>query len=184
MLFSNVVTAFCFLSSTVALPILSPRDTTVPDQAFRRILGKMKPLDDAMKRIRMGVGDPGEQTVNLLALDWDLQQELKESAKSVRRIQELSMVEASSLLTTMSQLPLLATSIANGWIQWKPMVVAGQKEKDVRGQLKDDADALSEFADALNGKVPKVALIQGVGSTWKSSLTSPMEKAVKEYERR
>jgi hypothetical protein len=181
---SNILTALCIASSTIALPILSPRDMTVPEQAFRRIINRMKPLDDAMKRIRTGVGDPGEQTVNLLALDWDLMQELRDSSRKIRAIPELTTFEATSLLTTMNQLPTMATSIANGWIQWKVMVVAARKEDDVRKQLKDDADALLEFADAMNGKVPKAALIQTVGSTWKSALTATIDKAVRSYRKR
>jgi hypothetical protein len=184
MLFRSVVAAFCVISSAIALPIVSPRDVTVPDQAMKRIVNRLRPLDDAMKRIRTGVGDPNAQTMNLLALDWDVQHEFRESAKLVRKIPDLSTMEATSLLTAMNQLPSMTTSVAGGWIQWKPMIAAAQKEREVLRQLRDDADALNEFADALNGKAPKVAMIQTVGSTWKSALSASYDKAVKEYERR
>jgi len=181
MLLGKVVAALCVFGSVTALPSLSPRDLTVPERAIRNVLDRMKPLDDAMKRIRNGVGDPTAQTMNLLRLDWDVLYELRESSRKIRAMPDLAQLEATYLLTIMYQLSTMASSIANSWITWKPMVVAANKEREVKSQLRDDADALSELADALNGKAPKASVVQALGSAWKSSLTATIDKAAKGY---
>jgi hypothetical protein len=181
MLLGKIIAALCVVGSVTALPLLSPRDTTVPERAFKSVIDRMRPLDDAMRRIRNGVGDPVEQTMNLLRLDDDLLRQIRDSSKRIRAIPELTQVEASYLLTSMYQVSTMASSIATSWITWKNMVVAANKGPDVLRQLSEDSDALLELADAINGKAPKAAAIQSVGSMWKSTLTAPIDKAVKEY---
>ncbi|KAF2423464.1 hypothetical protein EJ08DRAFT_682238 [Tothia fuscella] len=146
---------------------------------MNRIISRTKALEDAMKRIRNGVGDPKAQTVKLLALDWDMMDEIRQSSREVRRGPELNLAEATSLLGMMRQIMTLTTSATDGWMRWKPMVEAAKLEQDVLKQLKNTWEASATFCDTMNDKGPAVA--RQAGTTYKKELQAVIERAIRLY---
>ncbi|KAF2432045.1 hypothetical protein EJ08DRAFT_648431 [Tothia fuscella] len=183
--FPTLFAAVCLVGSVVAAPVeLASRDSRVIDAALKRVSAAMKKLSDEMKVQApwrpKGGADPNKQTITLLALDWEIGEELRYQTDLISRGPNVNIVEATALTNQLNAILPSAQSITDGWNELKPMIKAANKRNDVYQQLKKDSIATKGFSDAMQSKMPYIA--QPIGSLYKGSLVSIVETAVADFE--
>jgi hypothetical protein len=183
---TKIFATLCVVSSAVAAPVAAPRNKEVIEEALRRISTRMKNLRDGMKPMipwnRRTGADPAKQTIQILALDWEIGEELRLSTDVVKNARgaDVNVFESTALISQINAVAAIAQQIVDNYNDLKPMIKAAKKENDVYQQLKKDSINTKAYSEAMNSKMPYIA--QPIGSALKNSLVNIVETAVADFE--
>jgi hypothetical protein len=182
MQFTNILSILCVLSTALALPTTThQQDITVISAAMRRVNASLKKLDNALKASSNLSPNGNQQVLDLLALDWEVADEVRFSVQQISQGPKIPDLEAVVLLVDFYELPSLIYNVCDGWMVAKRLVQQAGRQKDVLEELINDSKAITQFSNALLGKLGKIPRAAGDGLT--KILTTIMDVAIEDYRR-
>jgi hypothetical protein len=180
----SVFTAAIFLGSTLASPLNhEKRDVAIIESNVKRVSAALSKLDQALKGIKP-TSDPIDQQSYikwLLDMDNQVQSAMTLGSGEIRRAPNINQLEATRLAFIMEPVLRETRSTMTGWINVKRIVQSSGMMAVVRDQLNRGAIQSSGFADAIIGRLP--AINRGIGQTFKSSIMSPIDNAIRGFAR-
>ena len=177
-----ILSALCLLGSSFAAPTsIGPRDMTVINYNFGRVQAALNILDQGMARKPAFSDQQGTITYvkNRLQATNQAINEFTTGAAEIRRGPSINDLEAVGLNTPANAAVNSLNKIIANWVSIKRQAGQVGAQSAVLSALTQLESSAGTFMDAINIKAGFIS--GGIGSMYKTSLTSAVRKGVDAY---